>query len=345
MKTKFATLFTILSLVAITSCQNNSKSIGIFVYEETDTFIRSLETEIIASLNNDFDLLETKYGETNQTLQNEQIVDCLTYDKPQLLLVNIVDRLAASSIIEKATLEKTPVIFFNREPLYEDLKGTKDIYYVGISPSKEGALQAELVDTIFGGTKGFLDKYDKNHDGKVGTMVYKGSMGHQDSELRLKNSIQGLTSRGYELDLLSVNYCNWQREFAYEEFSREYDLYKDKIELVLSGNDDMALGVIDYLKTLPQYNENEDKEIKDIFFPVVGNDATEVAIDSIRHGELSGTIINNAKEQADAIKEIALRIFSDKENKWDDFKYEFHNQYYVHIEPKIYVKESNSPQK
>lgn len=342
MKTKMFTLLALLSLVTVSSCQSDYKKVGIFIYEETDTFIRSLESEIRLALPDDYYLLKTQYAETNQTLQNEQIVNCLEKEKPNLLLVNIVDRLAASSIIEKATITNTPVIFFNREPLYEDLKNTKNIYYVGISPSKEGSLQAELVDQIFGGKQGFLEKYDKNHDGKVGTMVYKGSMGHQDSELRIKNSIQGLTSRGYELDLLSVKYCNWQRQLATEEFKREYKEYEDKIELVLCGNDDMALGVIDYLKTLPEYEENYGKEFKDYFFPIVGNDATEIAIQSIKRGELSGTIVNNAHDQADAIKEIAARIFRDDKNKWDDFEYKFHNQYYVHIDPKIYSKDSNT---
>lgn len=343
--TKFLSFLTLLSLVTLSSCQNKTQRIGIFIYDKNDTFIRSLESEIKNALNKEFDLLETEYAETNQTIQNEQIVYCLENEKPQLLVVNIVDRLAASSVIEKANLTNTAVIFFNREPLLEDLKETSNIYYVGINPAKEGALQAELVDNIFGGYDSFLEKYDKNGDGKVGTMVYKGSMNHQDTELRMKNSIQSLTSKGYPLDLLSVKYCDWQRNLAFEEFGAEYDEFKDRIELVLSGNDDMALGVIDYLKTLPEYSKIGENEFKDYFFPIVGNDATEIAIESIQNGELSGTIVNNAQEQADAINEIAKRIFSNEPNKWDDFKYTFHNKYYVHIEPKIYVKESKNLQK
>ena len=344
-KTRNFSIFTILSLVTLCSCQNNYKKVGIFIYDKNDTFIRSLEKEIKSNLNNEFDLLQSEYAETNQTMQNEQIVYCLENNNPQLLLVNIVDRLAASSIIEKTSLTNTPVIFFNREPLFEDLKGTKNIYYVGINPTKEGNLQAELVNDIFEGNVNFLNKYDKNHDGKVGTMVYKGSMNHQDAELRMKNSIKRLEELGYTLDLLSVKYCDWQRNLAYEEFANEYNEYKDEIELVLSGNDDMALGVIDYLKTLPEYLEIGDKEFKDYFFPIVGNDATDVAIESIQNGELSGTIVNNAYDQAEAIYEIAKRIFIEDENKWNDFPYTFNNSYYVHIEPQIYVKETKSLQK
>ncbi len=338
-KIKILSILSILSLVTISSCQNSTKTVSIFVYEQNDTFIRSLESQIRELLDEDFDLLQTEYAETNQTLQNEQIVYSLENDDPKLLLVNIVDRLAASSVIEKANLTNTPVIFFNREPLYEDLKGTKNIYYVGINPAKEGVLQAELVDDIFGGNENFLKKYDKNKDGKVGTMVYKGSMNHQDSELRMKNSLQKLSELGYTLDLLSVKYCDWQRKFAYEEFGIDYLDYKDQIELVLSCNDDMALGVIDYLKTLPEYKNIDGKEFKDYFFPIVGNDATEVAIESIQNGELSGTIVNNTLDQAKAINEIAKRIFLDDSKKRDDFPYTFHNSYYVHIEPHIYVKE------
>ena len=47
------------------------------------------------------------------------------------LCVNIVDRFAASVVIDKAMAADVPVIFFNREPVEEDMNRWEKLYYVG----------------------------------------------------------------------------------------------------------------------------------------------------------------------------------------------------------------------
>ncbi|MFR6695336.1 MAG: substrate-binding domain-containing protein [Dysosmobacter sp.] len=47
-----------------------------------------------------------------------------------VICVNIVDRTAAAVIVDKAQAAGVPVIFFNREPVEEDLRRWKHAYYV-----------------------------------------------------------------------------------------------------------------------------------------------------------------------------------------------------------------------
>ena len=75
----------------------------------------------------------------------------------------------------------------------------------------------------------------------------------------------------------------------------------NKIELVISNNDAMALGALESL------NENGK-----IGIPVFGVDALSEAIQKIKSGEMAGTVLNDAKNQADAILKMASNLSQGK---------------------------------
>lgn len=322
------------SSLLVTSCGTKDYSISLFIYDSTDTFILSLKDNILDEFSDFYNINEIKYAEYNQTLQNEQIVKSINEGK-DLLLVNVVDRLAASSIIEKAETKNIPVIFFNREPLSEDLKKANNSYYVGTSPIKEGELQGSLIDETFRGANNFANSnYDKNKDGKLSLIILKGSNGHQDSELRTEHCISTLKSLGYDIDIISTIYCDWSKEKAKNDFEQLYEQNADLIELVISANDDMALGVIEYLKSLETYDSTI--EIKDQFFPIFGIDATMVGKFSVSAGELTGTVINDSKAQAHAIKILSEYILMGESANRKEFPYEFEDEKFIHLNPEVY---------
>ena len=57
----------------------------------------------------------------------------------------MVDRTAAAVIIDKAQAVGIPVIFFNREPVLEDLRRWEHAYYVGLPAEDAGYLQGGIV--------------------------------------------------------------------------------------------------------------------------------------------------------------------------------------------------------
>lgn len=320
----------------VTSCGNKDFRISLFIYDSTDTFILSLKNNILSEFSNFSKIEDIKYAEYSQTLQNEQIVKTIN-EGSDLLIVNVVDRLAASSIIEKAETKQIPVIFFNREPLSEDLKKAKNSFYVGTSPVKEGNLQGKLINETLGGSANFINsQYDKNKDGKLSVIILKGSNGHQDSELRTEHCISTLKSFGYNIDIISTIYCDWSREKAKNDFEPLYIQNENNIELVVSANDDMALGVIEYLKELEKYDSSI--SIKDQFFPIFGIDATTVGKLSVNSGELTGTVINDSEAQAHAIKVLAEYILKGSNANWEDFPYEFEEEKFIHLNPEVYVE-------
>ena len=74
--------------------------------------------------------------------------------------------------------------------------------------------------------------------------------------------------------------------------------YGDQIELVLSNNDDMALGAVDAMKAAG---------IDQAEWPVIlGIDGTDVGLAALKNGEIRGTVYNDKEGQAEKMFDLAF---------------------------------------
>lgn len=296
-------VFLLLPLLLLSSCSNNKKLINVFIYKEDDTFIKSLTSQILINLNSPDYNVEVQYAAGNQNIQNKQIEKAFTWDiENNYYIINAVDRLSASAFVELAKKNYKPLIFINREPLNDTMQMYDECYYIGSNPYLEGSNQATLLNSLYGGANKYLGStYDKNGDGIIQLVLLKGELGHQDAESRTRSFIDKISSLGYKYEVLETSYCNWDRKLANESFGKIYAKHAqtNDIELIVSNNDDMALGAIDYIRSRTDYKRVGD--FIDNYFPIVGVDATQVGCEAIENGYLYGTVYNDAKEQAKAI--------------------------------------------
>ena len=274
--------------------------IGVVLYNAQDPFIQKTvqyletyideihaETDIIFNLN-------YKDSAHDQALQNDQI-SILIEEGYDLLIVNTVEREDASLIIDIGQNANIPLIFFNREPVPQDIARWDKIAYVGSRAEEAGKLQGEiLADALDNGLE-----VDLNHDGKIQYVMLEGEYGHQDAILRTYYCIRTLEQRGYRMENLATDTALWQRVAAKEKMEEWYTNLGDKIEVVMANNDEMALGAIEFLKEQGYFEE--DKSI-----PVLGVDGLDEAVKAMEEGTLLGTVLNDSKEQA---KCILYKIF------------------------------------
>ncbi|MDU5263308.1 MAG: substrate-binding domain-containing protein, partial [Clostridium celatum] len=184
---------------------NNELKIGITVYKQEDKFIscmtNTIEEYVIKKENETKSKITINVADArgNSTLQNSQ-VDKFLSENYDIICVNIVDRTSASVIINKAKKYDIPVIFFNREPVEEDINLWDKVYYVGAKAERSGAIQGDIV----------LDEYnrnnssvDKNNDGKIQYVMLEGEPEHQDSLIRTDSTIKNITNFGIEVDKLA----------------------------------------------------------------------------------------------------------------------------------------------
>ena len=102
----------------------------------------------------------------SQRTQNDQVKELIDAGC-DVLCVNLVDRADPSEIIDLAREQDVPIIFFNREPVAEDLMQWESLYYVGAEAEESGRMQGELAaDAIRADSQ-----IDKNKDGKIQYVV------------------------------------------------------------------------------------------------------------------------------------------------------------------------------
>ena len=252
---------------------------------------------MISTLENDtFDAVVTvRDGAGSQRIQNDQVKELIDAGC-NILCVNLVDRADPSEIIDLARENDVPIIFFNREPVAEDMLQWDKLYYVGANAEQSGIMQGELaVDAVAA-----HPRIDKNRDGVIQYVVLEGEPGHQDAIIRTENAVDTLRNSGVELEKLSYQIANWNRAQAQNRMEQMVSQYHDEIELVLANNDDMALGAIDAYKKL-NYAESDS--------PVVfGIDGTDVGLQAVLDSDMRGTVYNDKEGQAEAMIQLAVAI-------------------------------------
>ena len=273
--------------------------VGVTYYNQTDTYLgellNCLKKEWKERESEKVDITVTvREAAGSQRTQDDQVKEMLDAGC-NVLCVNLVDRASASEIIDLAREKDVPVIFFNREPVAEDLRQWEKLYYVGGCPSS-GSLQGELAaDLIWENVQ-----IDRNRDGKIQYVVLEGEPGHQDTIIRTENAVDTMKSKGIELEKLSYGIANWNRVQAQNRMEQMIGQHQNDIELVLANNDAMALGAIDAYKKL-NYTEST--------LPVfLGIDGTAEGLQAVRDGSMYATVYNDKEKQAEVIAELAVSL-------------------------------------
>ncbi|MDR1390617.1 MAG: galactose/glucose ABC transporter substrate-binding protein MglB [Treponema sp.] len=274
---------------------SGTPTIGVAIYKFDDTFM-SYTRNAIQSNAQGKATLEVVDSQNAQPTQNDQ-VDAFLSKKLSAIAINPVDRTAASTIIDKSKAANVPVVFFNREPLPEDMSKWDKVYYVGAKAEESGSMQGEIAYDYIQATPGA----DKNGDGKIQYLMLKGEPGHQDAELRTQFSIKYLTDKGIQVELLAEDTAMWDRPQAVTKMDAWIARFGDSIEMVFCNNDDMALGVIESLRNAGYFQGGK-------YLPVLGVDATTPALQALAEGTLLGTVLNDADGQGKATFDVAFAL-------------------------------------
>ncbi len=245
-------------------------------------------------------------------------------------LINVVDQTNGTSYLNKVKGTNKPVVFWNREVEVDVLKSYDKAYYVGIESAEGGRYQGQMA-AEYVNEKGF-EQLDRNKDGKLGVIVVRGEKGHLDAEARtlyapmyLERFLEGgnkeanATVSGTEykysntwnkvvveaiVDGTDTAGSTWEPVTAASEVGRVLAADKDnKIDLVLSNNDGMALGIL------------TNSEFKKAGIPIWGVDALSDALTEIKkeNTQFMGTVRNDGVSQAKVCVQVVKNILEGKD--------------------------------
>lgn len=321
-KQAYILIFALL-LTLLTGCggyeesKRNIMRVGVVLYKQDDPFINAL-TECLKQDFTDMETEEFKIimtvrdGDDEQSTQDE-VVEEIIDAGCDVLCIDLVDRTAPSRIIEMAKKENIPIIFFNREPVREDLMQWERMYYVGADAQQSGVIQGEIAADVI---KSKSD-IDKNKDGRIQYVLLEGEAGHQDAIIRTDCVVKTLMNEGIELEKLSYQFADWNRAQAENKMTQLINQYGDDIELVLANNDEMALGAV------AAYDNSEEYKGKR---PVIfGIDGLSDALTAVAEGTIQGTVYNDKEGQALKMARLAVDLYNDEPL----VEYDFTNGKYI----------------
>ena len=305
-----------------TGCQKKEKNldktlrVGVVTYTQDDPFINAMTQELKDNLkskeNDNFRIIVSeKNGDDSQRDQDE-VVEEMIDAGCDIMCVNLVDRTAPGKIIKLARQNNIPIIFFNREPVKEDLMQWNKLYYVGCDAEQSGVMQGQIAADYIKANK----NVDKNNDGKIQYVLLEGEAGHQDAISRTDSSVKTIINNGINLEKLSYQFADWNRGQAENRTTQLIDQYGNNIEMIISNNDEMAIGAVEAYKK-SGYGEDE--------WPIIcGIDGLNDALIAVKEGQMQGTVYNDKEDQSMEIAKLVVDIFKGndlKKHNLDSGKY------------------------
>ena len=346
----FVLLSALLGAVVFTGCTGKEKEtagtkVDVFWYTFADTYLASVRNAMEEQLKGMPNLKVTMHDcEGNQMVQTQKIQTAITQGT-NLLVVNIVttgSEDASMTLVNLAREAELPIVFFNREVSNNVINSYEGACFVGTDADEAGYMQGEAIAQFLLDPENWDEgksKYDLNDDGLISYVMFRGEHGNAeafgrtkfsvmqanellaDSGLKLTPSAANQTSTQYENDGISnyFLYGNWSSAEATNLMGTAlaaHSLTNGAIELVIANNDDQALGAIEAMN---EKGFNTGRE-GDGYIPVFGVDATIVAVEAIRAGKMTGTVLQDAVGMAKTILALAgnvdngEEVFSNTEN-------------------------------
>ncbi|MDD3251017.1 MAG: galactose ABC transporter substrate-binding protein [Lachnospiraceae bacterium] len=301
--TKTGVVLTLCAALLLSGCagkpvaeEKKSVRIGVSLYRGDDTFINNIRGELEerakayeqkSGIKVMLDIQDAKGSQNTQNNQVERFIS-LGCD---VLCINPVDRMDASVMIDRAMTAGVPVVFFNRQPVEEDMNRWDQLYYVGVDAKESAVLQGNIVVSQYREDPASIDF---NGDGKVSYVLLEGESSHQDSLIRTEWSIQTLKDGGVPIEKITGGIANWERSQASALMEQWLETYPGEIEPVVSNNDDMALGAIDALERAGGQRIN-----------LIGIDATTPGQEAVQAGKMLGTVSSDKGRYAQAILDLS----------------------------------------
>lgn len=287
--------------------RQNSVRAAVLLYRFDDTYISLVRQSLEQIQKNNQGKIEFTFydGKNDQRIQNETIDAILENKSADLLLLNIVDVKNSYEVINRIKDFNVPVVLFNREPLNIDsVKSYTKACFVGTNAAEAGILQGNIIINQWNKNKAAMDI---DRDNILEYIMLIGENDNKEAIARTQYSISTINDAMIQTNELASTVCQWDRQLAKDKFEQLYLYYGNKIEVIISNNDEMAIGAIEALQKYGYNLGNPSKTIT-----VVGVDGIPAAQELIKKGEMTATVVQDAPAMAEACYLIGMNLVNGK---------------------------------
>ena len=273
--------------------------VGVSIYKFDDNFMTLYREE----LQKYFKTKETdtvKYdvtvvdGKNDMATQTEQVQTFISQGV-DVMIINLVQSSSAATVTNLAKEANIPVVYINREPSAEDMKGWDKICYVGADARQSGTFQGQIIRDL-------PDHGDADGDGTVRYVMIMGDPENVDAQYRTEFSIKALEEANIAVEKLFEQRGDWEQAKGQELAATALSQYGEKVDVIFCNNDGMAVGAAQAISAAGR------KVGEDIY--LVGVDAIDDAIDLIKAGKMTGTVLNDPVGQSHTAVDAAIRYLN-----------------------------------
>jgi ribose transport system substrate-binding protein/inositol transport system substrate-binding protein len=204
--------------------------------------------------------------------------------KVDAVIVNAVDTSATAPMTKLANDAGIPIVYVNRQPSDVDKLGAKGAF-VASNEKDSGTLEANEICKMIGG--------------KGDILVMEGDLANQAAVQRTKDIHEVIATDACKgIKIIDEQTAGWDPVKA-QDLMTNWIAAGKKPRAVIANNDNMALGAIKAMKAAGMTT-------KDI--PVGGIDATQEALASMKAGDLSVTVFQDAAGQGKGAVDTAIKL-------------------------------------
>ena len=268
-------------LLALTACSTSQKSdkvkIGVTLMDFSTEFGIGLKDYMTAKADAMGDVELTVVDAGGDAAKQLQQVETIISQKVDAIIMQPQEQEACSPAIDKAKAAGIPIINCN------SLTITEPDAYVGSNDSESAEIAMTYIAEQLGG--------------KGNVLMMHGHPG-QTAEVKRTEGAMDILAQNPDMTLLDEQTADWDRAEAMTLMENWIQAYGDQINAVFCQNDEMALGA---LNALVQAGKKDN-------VLVVGVDAIDDALQSVKDGKMDATVYQDCKGQAEGAIEAAYKL-------------------------------------
>ena len=206
--------------------------------------------------------------------------------KPDFVIINVAENASGMPLVNLAKENNVPFLFYNKEPTPETIRDTvinPGSIFIGTTPREAGDMQGEILADMYKAKPSI----DRNGDGVLNYIMFMGEPNNPEAIARSRYSVETAEKNGVQLRQLGQTLvCNWDQAQAQSAMEAVWAQYGDQIEVIFANNDMMGLGALAALNAVG-YNTGRPGDPSIV---VIGIDAVDSAMESIRNGGMTATV-------------------------------------------------------
>jgi ABC-type sugar transport system substrate-binding protein len=191
--------------------------------------------------------------------------------------------------------------YSNIQPTTDALKVGKNFFFASSPEFVAGRYQGQLIADYF-------DKHPaKAPDKTVSMLLILGQLGHPAQVNREAGLLAELKTRGYTVNVVARDTANWTPDQSQQKMDVWIAAYRSQFNVVAAQNDGMALGAVESL-IQNGFTKDNASDGTILTVPVLGIDATQDAINSMKENKLYATVLQDAVGQSAAAFDVVHQL-------------------------------------